>query len=133
MIFVYHPTTTRRVIASAILVSGFLLTLAVKLLRGHSENDMVTLVLGAMPNLVCGAVTPFAVMIGYRTILYRDFLLLCLLLMAGLIVYEILQLTMQNRVFDWNDIGATTLGGLLAILFGRLFFRRDPGQRQDGL
>ena len=40
----------------------------------------------------------------------------------GLCMYELAQVWIPNRTFDWSDVGATVAGGLAALLLGGGFF-----------
>lgn len=111
--------------ASGIMVSGFILTIVVKLIRSLIDVGVPIWIMDSMPNLICGAVVPFAVFIGNRTIRMHDFLAFCGFIVLGLIAYEIVQIWLPKRTFEVNDIGASAVGGLLSMSLGWIFFRQN--------
>ncbi|MBL8814451.1 MAG: hypothetical protein JNL58_00365 [Planctomyces sp.] len=120
-----YPTARRRLVASGIMVSGFILTVVVKLIRNHTEIGLPMRLMDSMPNVVCGAVVPFAVFIGNRAIRMFEFLAFCGFIVLGLSAYEIVQVWLPKRTFQLNDIVASVVGGVLSMLLGWLFFRRN--------
>lgn len=125
MSLISYPTINRRIVAAAIMVIGFALTLAVKIVRGNQWVELPTWVMDSLPNFICAAVIPFAIFIGNRVIRLLDFFSFCGLVACGLVVYELFQLVMPNRTFETNDLIATALGALLPAALGWILFQRN--------
>src|SRR4029077_5456800 len=104
---VSYPGTARRVLAGLFMASGAAYTAAVKLTRGGSSALAPEWLAGVLPNLVCGAVVPLAAFLSGRAIRFRDFLLFDALVLAGLCAYEVAQLWMPRRTFEWGDLWAS--------------------------
>ncbi len=120
-----YPTWRRRLVAAAILFFGFVLTLAVKVVRIRMAVGLPMWVLDALPNLICGAVIPFAILCSNRKLRMLDFFSFCGLIASGLVVYELMQIVMPKRTFAVNDLIASVAGALLAVSFGWLFFSAE--------
>ena len=107
------------------MVVGFALTLVVKIARSRIEIYLPMWVMDSLPNFICGAVIPFAILSGNRAIRFHEFLSFCGLIALGLIVYELVQIAMPNRTFELNDLIATPVGALLPVSLGWMFFLRN--------
>jgi hypothetical protein len=120
-----YPTTRRRIVAATILIGGFVLTLIVKIVRGRIETGVPMWVMDSLPNFMCGAVLPFAILTGTRTIRLLDFLLFCGMILLGLVVYEFVQIIMPKRTFELNDLVASVVGVITSVSIGWVFFGRN--------
>ena len=115
----------RRFIAAAIMVGGFALTIVVKSVRGRIETNVPMWVMDSLPNFICGAVVPFAILLGDRIIRLREFIYFCGLIALGLIAYEWIQIVMPNRTFELMDLAASAAGVLVPLAVGWPLFRDD--------
>jgi hypothetical protein len=125
MRLISYPTINRRIVSAAMMFNGFALTLGVKIVRGNQGMELPTWVMDSLPNFICAAVIPFAILMGNRAIRLLDFFSFCGLVAFGLVVYELFQLVMPNRTFETNDFIATALGALLPVALGWIFFQRN--------
>ncbi len=107
------------------MIGGFALTIVVKIVRSRMEVGLPMWVMDSLPNFICGAVVPFALLTGNRAIRFLDFLSFCALIVLGLIVYELVQIGLPKRTFEVNDLIASAVGALLPVMLGRIFFRRN--------
>ena len=120
-----YPTMKRRFIAAAIMVGGFALTIVVKSVRGRIETGVPMWVMDSLPNFICGAVVPFAILLGDRIFRLREFLFFSGLIALGLIAYELIQIVMPTRTFELMDLAASTAGMLVPLAVGWTLFRDD--------
>lgn len=123
---VSYPTMKRRFIAAAIMVGGFALTVVVKAARGRIETNFPLWVMDSLPNFICAAVVPFAILLGNRIFRLREFILFSSLVAVGLIAYELIQIVMPNRTFELMDLAASAAGMLVPVAVGWTLFRDDP-------
>jgi hypothetical protein len=79
----------------------------------------------SLPNFVPTAFSPLLVIRRRRAAQFGDYLQFALGMFAAMSVYEVLQLWMPRRTFDWGDIAASALGIPVALFFGLLF---SPGR-----
>src|SRR5262245_22747634 len=119
---VSYPSPARRALAGLFMASGAAYTAAVKLSRAGSSALAPEWLAGVLPNLVCAAVVPLAAFLSGRAIRFRDFLLFDALVLAGLCGYEVAQLWMPRRTFDWDDLWASGAGALAALAVGAGLF-----------
>jgi glycopeptide antibiotics resistance protein len=81
-------------------------------------------VAGSLPNFLAVVIFSFAVLSVKLPLRATETLRPIAAIVIGLTLYEVAQIWMPNRVFDWNDISATFLGGvfswLLAVIAQRL-------------
>lgn len=75
-----------------------------------------SVIAGSLPNFLSVLVFSFAIAFLTLPHNHRKALRTVLSVLTGLILYEIAQIWMPHRVFDWNDIAATLLGGIVAWL-----------------
>lgn len=120
---VSQPTVARRVVAAAVLGCGFAYALVVKLARGSTVVVAPDWLAGVLPNFVGAALVPLAVLVSARMLTLREYLLFVVLILIGLCGYEVVQLWMPRRTFDWNDLWASGAGALVAVVLGLGFFR----------
>jgi hypothetical protein len=95
---------------------------AVKLTREGEAVLASEWLAGVLPSLVCATVLPLFPFFSRRSVRVGDFLGVTLFTTVGLCVYEFAQIGMPRRTFDWDDIGATVVGGTLALMLGLGFF-----------
>ena len=75
-----------------------------------------SVVAGSLPNFLAVVVFSLAIMTLRLPGSSRDILRTVLSVVLGLTLYEVAQIWMPHRVFDWNDIAATLLGGVFSWL-----------------
>ncbi|QDU21200.1 VanZ family protein [Urbifossiella limnaea] len=95
---------------------------AVKLTREGEVVLSTAWLAGVLPNLVCAAVVPLAPLLSRRLLSGRDFLWMTLFTAIGLCLYEFTQVWMPRRTFDWDDVVATAVGAMVALVLGAGFF-----------
>ena len=117
-----HASFSRQVAAGIVIASGAAYVAAVKLTRDGGTHLATAWVAGVLPNFVCGAVVPLAVFLTQRSLRFREFLWMTLFTLIGLCVYEVAQLGMPRRTFDWDDILASIAGAIMALVLGTGFF-----------
>jgi hypothetical protein len=96
------------------------------LLRHYGHSSVVA---GSLPNFLAAALFGFAIAVVRVPTTSRAALRCAAPGVIGLTLYEVAQIWMPNRTFDWNDVAATFLGGLacwtfLALPLIALPFRR---------
>ena len=78
----------------------------------HSHQSLVaSLLAGSLPNFLAALILGLIVLIIKLPRTPSARLRPILAIVAGLSAYELAQLWMPNRVFDWADLLATILGG----------------------
>src|SRR4051812_32625223 len=117
-----RASPTRQVAAGALMAAGAAYVAAVKLTREGAAPLAPAWLAGALPNLVCGAVLPLAAFLSRRPVRAVDFLWMTLSSLAGLWLYEVAQIWMPRRTFDWDDVWASAAGAVLALPLGAAFF-----------
>ncbi|WP_414647260.1 VanZ family protein [Chitinophaga sp.] len=67
-----------------------------------------------------GSLFVFAIVVIRKQHTNREILTSCISIVAGLILYEIAQIWIPGRVFDFKDIIASLIGGVIAygIIYG---------------
>ena len=75
-----------------------------------------SVVAGSLPNFLAVLVFSLAIVTLQLPGSSRDILRTVISIVLGLILYEVAQIWMPHRVFDWNDIAATLLGGIFSWL-----------------
>ena len=78
----------------------------------HFGHDSV--VAGSLPNFLAVLVFSVAYTVIKPPANARTILGTITTVVIGLVLYEIAQIWMPHRTFDWNDIAATVLGGIFA-------------------
>lgn len=112
-----HPSKSRSALAVALILPVFVYAVAAKLTRGshHLAPEWLE---GVLPNLACGAAVPVAIFLSPRALRFRDYLLFDALILFGLCAYEVAQIWMPKRTFDWNDLWASGIGAAVAVVAG---------------
>jgi hypothetical protein len=88
--------------------------------------DWVTAV---APNFLPAMALPFMVFLRPGSVTFREYWVAVGGISAGLMAYEVAQIWMPKRTFDWGDLAATALGGLVGGALGSLEFFRDSLHR----
>ena len=105
----------RQIAAGTMMAAGAGCTLAVKLTRQSDIFLAPEWLAAVLPNFVCASMIPIAIFLSRRTIQFRDTLWMAAFSAMMLVAYEIAQLWMPRRTFDWNDIWATVAGATFSI------------------
>lgn len=116
------PSLARQLVAGAIITGGAGYVAFVKFTREGEPAFASAWLAGVLPNLVCAAVVPLAPFLSRRSLPGIDFLWMTLITAIVLCLYEFAQIWMPRRTFDWDDIGATAIGAIVALLLGAGFF-----------
>jgi VanZ family protein len=90
------------------------------------------IIAGSLPNFLAVLILSLAASLLKPDQTARDQGRRTIFVAAGLILYEVAQIWMPHRVFDWNDIAATVLGALFVWLLMRippLLLRRQTEDR----
>lgn len=96
-----------------------------KLVREDSEftsGSVPFWILGVMPNFLPAIVLPTLVFFRPQVVSYRDYLQMVLTILIVLVVYEVAQIWMPGRTFDWSDLGASVAGAAVSCLLGWIVF-----------
>jgi hypothetical protein len=124
-----QPDQKLRIACAALLAVSLLFTLYEELylrrwLYHHFGRHSV--VAGSLPNFLAVIILSFAVVVIRLPKVSRDITRTVLSIVTGLTLYEIAQIWMPHQVFDWNDIAATLIGGVIAWVIIRilLLFQR---------
>jgi len=78
---------------------------------------------GCLPNFTAVLLLVFGYGLIKRPLTKSEALRSVAAIAAGLVLYEIAQIWMPGRVFDWADIAASLAGGLLAAALIQLIYR----------
>ena len=92
------------------------------------QHGTGAIIAGSLPNFLAVVVFSLANVVLRFPQRNREILRAIGSIMIGLILYEIAQIWMPHRTFDWNDIAATLLGGIftwLLLLIPRQVFRQN--------
>jgi hypothetical protein len=116
------PSPARQIAAGVAMATGAGYVAVVKLTRGGECPLAPPWLAGVLPNVVCGFAVPLVVFLTGRVLRVADFLWMASFTLAGLCLYEVAQVWMPRRTFDWADVGATVVGVLLALVVGAAFF-----------
>lgn len=122
------PSTLRSLIAGILVGSGFFYTLMVKLDGAPSRGDTFapTWLAGVLPNLAAAFIVPLMLFIPPKFVRFRDVVRLAAMMFVGLTLYEVMQLQMPRRTFDWYDIIASAVGAMAAVGISRMCFFPQP-------
>ncbi|MCP4543177.1 MAG: hypothetical protein GY832_39185 [Chloroflexi bacterium] len=119
---------------------GIGLVIATRLARSFltNTNPIAVLVLGVLPNFGAGLALPFAGMMWTLLILRikrwnlnRLFAGMAVLTFTGLLVWETVQLVVWGYPFDINDIVATAIGVLGAVIVHCVVCARNGRDTRD--
>lgn len=86
---------------------------------------------GVLPNLLFCTGAPFLPLVSPGKVQFRQFVFLALWVSVAMAIYEVTQIWEPTRVFDWADIWASAVGGILAIGIGWLFFFRPQWRSEN--
>jgi hypothetical protein len=78
---------------------------------------------GSLPNFAPVAFSPLIVLWRQPAARFSDFLRFAISACAAMVTYEVIQLWMPRRTFDWADMAASALGLPVALVFGYVFSR----------
>lgn len=73
-----------------------------------------SVIAGSLPNFLAVLIFSFAFALIRLPKSSQDIARMVTSIVAGLILYEVAQIWMPHRVFDWNDVAATLIGGAVA-------------------
>jgi hypothetical protein len=119
------PTRSRKVAALTLYAVGGVAALVWKLLRDDREftsGSVPFWIIGVMPNFLPAVVLPALIFIRPQVVEYRDYLQMVLIMLVALVVYEVTQIWMPSRTFDWADLGASVTGAGVSCLLGWIVF-----------
>jgi hypothetical protein len=119
-----EPSNLRAAVAIAFYLIAGAAAAAVKLGRPQvaDTSPLLLLFYGVAPNLFPAALLPFLVFIRKHRVCLRDYLAFTFTIFLALSAYEVSQLWMSKRTFDWNDITASAVGAIVAVPLGWLVF-----------
>jgi Na+-transporting NADH:ubiquinone oxidoreductase subunit NqrE len=124
-----RPSNTRTTVALAFyLVAGLgAMVWKIHRLRLTGPSLFPAWMIGVMPNFIPAAVLPMLLFISKRVVRPHEYLGMVLTILAVLCAYEIVQIWMPQRTFDWADLAASAAGSYLGWLIGWLVFFRWLG------
>ena len=80
-----------------------------------------------LPTFVIPFAGPLCVFVSRSRMPFGKYAKTCLGAGVGACLYEVAQIWIPWRTFDWADMGAGLAGGILSIALGRLAFYRRHG------
>lgn len=88
--------------------------------RRYLFRKHIYIIADSLPNFLSSLLFIFAVVIIRKQHTNREILRSCVSIVAGLILYEVAQIWIPGRVFDFKDIIASLIGGVIAysIIYG---------------
>ncbi len=128
------PSPGRVAAAWGLYVAGGVAAIGWKVLRDDARFGAGLIspwVIGVMPNFLPAAVLPALVFVKSRVVPIEEYLGMVMTIFTVLSVYEILQVWIPNRTFDWADIAASAAGACAACLIGWFVFFQWFGERID--
>ncbi len=90
------------------------------------QHGIDAVIAGSLPNFLSVVIFSLAIVFLRHPQGYRDVIRAIVSIVIGLMLYEVAQIWMPHRTFDWNDIAATLLGGIftsMLLLIPRHVFR----------
>jgi hypothetical protein len=114
--------------AGTLLALALIYVLAVKFVRGSSDALAPLWLAGVLPNLFGAALVPLVLFLSSRAVTLKDFLMFVVIFAIALSGYEVAQIWMPRRSFDWYDLLATAIGALIAAGLGPALFLRRPSE-----
>lgn len=118
----------RSLLAGLIVGAGFFYTLMVKLDGGPTRGDSFApaWLAAVLPNLAAAFIVPLMVFLPPRRVRLGEVIRLAAMMFIGLVLYEVLQLQMPRRTFDWYDILASAVGAIAAVGVSHILFFPQP-------
>jgi len=121
-----NPSRTRTVAALVFYVIAGVAAILWKAFRDDLSNMrfLPVWIIGGMPNFIPAAFMPMLLFITRRTVRPREYFGVVLAILGALCAYEVAQIWMPKRTFDWADVAASAAGSCLACLLGwSVFFQ----------
>lgn len=128
------PSLGRTVAAWSLYAAGGIAAFGWKVLRQQEAFETGSVphwLVGTFPNLLPALVMPALIFIRPQIVRFTEYLMLAMAILFGLIVYEIVQLWMPSRTFDYADIVASVVGAGLGCLLCWLIFFCWLGNRSE--
>ena len=123
------PSRARTAAAVALYLIAGVGGMAWKVFRaGITEAGWVPVgIVGVMPNLIPAAFLPMLLFATGRVVRWRDYVGVAVAILGALCAYEVAQIWMPRRTFDWADIAASGAGACVGCLLGWMVFFRWLG------
>lgn len=117
------------VVALSFYALAGLIALMWKVSRGAlSEIQLVPAwMVGTLPSFIPAAFLPMALFIAPGVVRFRDYAGVVGAILIALCAYELAQLVMPQRTFDWRDVVGSVTGAVAGLCLGWLVFFRCLG------
>jgi VanZ family protein len=86
--------------------------------RSTFQSYLPKLVADSLPNFAATALSPLILIFLKRKYTFSRYVKFVIAMFLGMSLYEVVQIWMPSRTFDWTDIAASFLGAALAALAG---------------
>lgn len=128
------PSPARTIVAVVIYLLAGAVAMAWKLSRASMGGVewLPGWLPGVMPNLLPAMVLPMLLFATKRSVRWSEYVNTVGAMLGGLCLYEIIQLWMPKRTFDWADLAASVGGALVGCVMGWLVFFRGFGSERPG-
>ncbi len=129
------PANTRRIVAASILGTCFLFVFLVKEVRyrGIRLDIFSSWIVGVLPNFICLFALPQIILVRRTQTTLIEYMKVTFFFAVFMIGYEVAQIWMPRRTFDWADIATSISGAALGIIFVRVVYFRRIKMRQEKL